>query len=194
MMRTWLAALVVTLALGNAGYCGPKSGNGNGDKAPHRLDIQKWPVYPGAKITQQVFLTGDQLAAMSQQAPAAERPALSKLAGVTVLAYKLPADSVAKRVIEFYEPRVLKAGYKIMVKDTSDPEEMSAVYTGPEGGILVLHVDNVQEGAREFEIVSVRGDIGGLAALGKLQQKASPPKAAPPAKVATPETAPEPPK
>ena len=76
--------------------------------------------------------------------------------------------TVPAKVIEFYEPRVLAAGYKLMSKDLSDPEDADAVYTGP-NGILVLTVDNPDQGAREVEIVSVQGDLGGLAALSRLK-------------------------
>jgi hypothetical protein len=202
MMRILGWAVIASVGLAQAGTCAPKAEGGKGKvvvaraeggaagKASSRVDIRKWPVYTGAKLVQEVHVGGDQLNAFAgnKEIPPDARKALEKLLDVVVLGYQLPDRAEPRGVIDFYEPRILAAGYKMMVKDFSDPKDSSAVYTSADGGLLVLSVENEDpEDGYKLEIVSVQGnlkDISKLGVLGKLGGAAAP-KAPPPAK--TPE-------
>ncbi|HEU4752656.1 MAG TPA: hypothetical protein VFU47_06070 [Armatimonadota bacterium] len=177
-MKPVIAVLAVALALpATAGWCAAAKAKQEDRAAAKRppppapaLDITRWPVYPGAALQQQISMTGDQLRAMGEEVPAEAKPYLGKLQGVQVLGYRLPETAAGKDVLAFYEPRALAAGYRVMVKDLSDDPEMSAVYTGPDSGILVLSIDREGQG-RTLEIVSVHGDIKAMAALKGLKEK-----------------------
>jgi hypothetical protein len=185
-----LAALAATLAVSAALPCGAQP-------APNRparpakpaklakpapadwLEIRNWPAYPGAEVVQQVFLSGEQLKQLAGQIPPEAQPYLRGLKQAAILGYRLPETTVIKDVIAFYEPRALAAGYKLLSKDLSDPGEASAAYVGPHGGTLVVSVDSEGDTGRLLEIVSVKGPIGGLAALGKAMKKGGGPSTKP---------------
>jgi hypothetical protein len=135
------------------------------------LEIRNWPAYPGAELVKQVFLSGEQLKQLAGQAPSDAQPHLRGLKQAAILGYRLAETAVIKDVIAFYEPRVLAAGYKLLQKDLSEPGEASAAYVGPNGGTLVVTVESEGEPGRLLEIVSVKGAIGGLAALSKAMKK-----------------------
>jgi hypothetical protein len=185
-----LAALAATLALTAALPCGAQPAQNRPARsakpaAPAKpapsdwLEIRKWPAYPGAELVQQVFLTGEQIKQLAGQVPPDVQPYLRDLKQAAVLGYRLSQTAVIKDVIAFYEPRVLAAGYKVLVKDLSDPGDASAAYTGPHGGTLVVSVDSEGEPGRLLEIVSVKGSLAGLVALGKAMEKGGSPSAKP---------------
>jgi hypothetical protein len=160
------------------------------------LDLGKLPVYPGAELTQQVSLTGEQIASLTSAAPEAARANLAKLTGVQVLGYRLAKNAVAKNVLAFYEPRILGAGYKVMMKDQQEGKEVTGVFSGPNNSLVVVSISTA--GTPELEIVSVQGSLAGLAGLANLEslQELAPgagkpaPEAQSPAKPAEAPTAP----
>jgi hypothetical protein len=152
------------------------------------LDLGKLPVYPGAQLTQQVSLTGDQIASLASAAPEAARANLAKLTGIQVLSYRLAKNAVPKKVLAFYEPRILDAGYKVMMKDLEEAEESTYVFSGPSNGLLVVSV-STDDDDPELEIVSIRGSLAGLsglAGLGALGALGQMPEAGKPASGAAP--------
>jgi hypothetical protein len=162
------------------------------------LDIQKWPAYPGAELVQQVSLSGEQLKQLAGLIPPEAQPYLRGLKQAAILSYRLPETVVMKDVIAFYEPRVLASGYKILEKDLSDPGDVSATYVGQHSGTLVVSVESEGDKSRMLEIVSVKGPVGSLAALGKAMKKggggsSKPATASPSRKRGTSGTAPSPP-
>ena len=137
--------------------------------AGRELDLTKLPVYPGAEQTQQMSFTGDQLGSLGAEVPEKAKAALKKLTGVQILAYKLPKNAGAKKVLAFYEPRILSHGYKLMMKDQGDEKnEITGVYTAPNMGIVVISVSSDEE-FPELEIVCVQGGMGGLSGLAALE-------------------------
>jgi len=207
MRKLWCMTIVAVLA-----SAGAASAQKNGEKANGapvkvktngkvgRLDITTWPAFEGATLTTEVNVDGEQLKQMGDAIPADAKPILGKLQFVNVRGYRLPKGADPKKVVAFYEPRVLAAGYKVLVKDFSEPGEGgSAVYTGPGGAILVLDVGD--DGEQELEIVSVLGDIKSLSALGALKGLHDPkekpvkgPKKVAPQPAPKPDPAPAPPK
>lgn len=183
MKTTYLAALAATLALSAASPCRarPSPIRTARRAAPAKLakpapsadwpDILKWPAYRGAELVQQVSLSEEQLKQLAGQVPPEARPHLRGLKQVAVLGYRLPDTAVMKDVIAFYEPRALAAGYKLLMKDLTEPGEASAVYAGPNEGTLVVSVEREGESGRTVEIVSVKGPLAGLAALRGAMQK-----------------------
>lgn len=149
------------------------------------LDLGKLPVYPGAELTQQVSLTGEQIASFSAAVPEQARAALEKLNGIQVLSYRLAKNAVPKNVLAFYEPRILASGYRVMAKDLQDAGETTGVYSGPAGVLLVVTVSGP-----ELEIVSVKGNLAGLAGLGGLSGLESLEKLGTPAGKPVPEAIP----
>jgi hypothetical protein len=131
------------------------------------LDLGKLPVYPGAQLTQQVSLTGDQIASLTSAAPEAARANLAKLTGIQVLSYRLAKNAVPKNVLAFYEPRILGAGYKVMMKNFEEGEDSTYIFTGPNNALLIVSV-STDDDDPELEMVSVRGSLAGLSGLSGL--------------------------
>lgn len=182
MKRLLFLCLAAIAVSASPSFAGPDEGGKEKakekakSKSADKLDIQKWPLYSGAELIRQVTLGGDQIASLAGGVPPEAKAKLAKLMDVVVLGYKLPGSTDLKKVIAFYEPRALAAGYKLLVKELGDPEddedEATAVFTGPEGGILVITAS--EEGkakTKELEIVHVHGDLKGLAGLGALKDK-----------------------
>jgi hypothetical protein len=124
---------------------------------------------------EQVFLTESQLKGMAGVVPPVVQKLLRGLKYVAVLSYRLPATAVPKEVISFYEPRLLKSGYKLSYKDLSESDEVTAMYSGPKENFVVV----AAESSGELEIVSVEGPLSSLAAMGDLMKKAGTPKPKP---------------
>jgi hypothetical protein len=183
MRYVWYTTAAVALLLATGAQAAPRRQAPQGLRrragidAPRRshrpvsreLDLAKLPVYPGAELTQQMSLTGDQLRSFGAEVPEKTKEALKKLVGIQVLGYRLAKNAVPKNVLAFYEPRVLSHGYRLMMKDQGgdEPGEITGVYTNPNGGLVVISVSS-DEGFPELEIVSVRGSVNGLDGLGAL--------------------------
>jgi hypothetical protein len=192
-MKNQIIALAAALSLTGAGYAQAAQATGSGPaakpaaKAPAgSLDISAWPVFPGSTLVQQVSMDRAQLTALQEQIPGEVREALSKLLGLQVLEYRLPANAVANRLVEFYEPRALAAGFKVMIKSMEAAHEANAIYTLPAGGLLVLNAQTPAKGERTLQIVLVQGELAGLSALaglkglsGRMPGAEAPPAAAP---------------
>jgi hypothetical protein len=143
-----------------------------GSTAPrHRIDILRWPAYQGATLIQQVSMSAKEIEALGAQVPADARGHLRGLKHVSVAAYRLPAGTPLRPIIGFYEPRVLAAGYKVLVKEFSDPAEVSAVYTGPGDRVLVLSAERDREEGGVLEIVAVEGPLDNLSAIGDVMKR-----------------------
>jgi hypothetical protein len=183
MKTLYLTALAATLVLSAASRCcaRPAPNRGARRAATAKLakpastadwvDIRKWPAYRGAELVQQVFLSAEQLKALSGQVPPEARLHLRGLKQVAILDFRLPDAAVAKDVIAFYEPRALAAGYKLLLKNLSDPGEEEAVYVRPNVGTLVVSLESEGENHRQVEIVSVKGPLGSLVALREATKK-----------------------
>jgi hypothetical protein len=132
----------------------------------NRIDILRWPAYQGATLLQQVSLSAREIQALAKHGPAEARAHLRGLKQVVVAEYRLASGTELMPVVAFYEPRVLAAGYKTLVKDFSEPDEVSVVYTGPGDHFVVISVEREGEGGGTLEIVAVEGPLGSLAGVG----------------------------
>jgi hypothetical protein len=179
-VRTTLLTVLTTLTVASAAWCGPKPA-ANKPAAPAvaapKIDIRQWPAFQGAVSIREAFLDGPTIAGILPKVSPKERAALEKLRGLQIKSYRLNPEHTARAVFAFYEPKVLAAGYKSLMKDTGegdDDDELTAVaiYAHPGGGLLVIALDGDEDSKGKsisLDIVSVAGTLSSLADLGKIQ-------------------------
>ena len=213
-MNKAILTVLTALALPTAGWCGPapKKPAPAPKAAPPAIDIRQWPAFKGAVVKEQFFLSGKEIMAMA--GPAGVKPeetaALKGLGGLQVITYTIGVDIAPAKLMGFYEPKLLGAGYKLMLKHMDDPDDDEpdavGIYTHPTGGFFVIAVgtdDEAKTKTFELTLLSIRGDFGSLAGLagkipglgdpshlGALGSLISPKPTPPPAPAAPPAVAP----